>query len=138
VSDPRTQAIPLVLETPNFDADREVWGTEVAVLNHLSTISTSSLPENSRGDPNTNLLSDEKRSAADILAAVVRAKEVAGTRKSTSEKRKNRRKITGKLAAKTVRKRKAEDLAVGAEREEDEDESREEDESHMTNVNGSQ
>jgi AP endonuclease-1 len=36
VSDPRTQGIPLVLETPNAEADRTVWSTEVAALNALA------------------------------------------------------------------------------------------------------
>lgn len=36
LGDPRTQGIPLVLETPNFDDARAVWATEIAVLNRLS------------------------------------------------------------------------------------------------------
>ncbi|KAF8886870.1 xylose isomerase-like protein [Gymnopilus junonius] len=36
LTNPRTQNIPLILETPTFDNNRAVWGTEIAVLNRLS------------------------------------------------------------------------------------------------------
>ncbi|KAF8879993.1 hypothetical protein CPB84DRAFT_1851973 [Gymnopilus junonius] len=36
LTDPRTQNIPLILETPTFDNNRAVWGTEIAVLIRLS------------------------------------------------------------------------------------------------------
>jgi AP endonuclease-1 len=33
---PRTQNIPLILETPSFEKPKEVWGVEISVLNRLS------------------------------------------------------------------------------------------------------
>ncbi|KIM36491.1 hypothetical protein M413DRAFT_449185 [Hebeloma cylindrosporum] len=36
LSDPRTQNIPLILETPSFEQPAEVWGTEISVLQRLS------------------------------------------------------------------------------------------------------
>jgi AP endonuclease-1 len=40
VSEPRTQGIPLVLETPSSDTIRAVWSTEVAALNALAAAET--------------------------------------------------------------------------------------------------
>ncbi|EIN06965.1 AP endonuclease [Punctularia strigosozonata HHB-11173 SS5] len=39
LTDSRTQGIPLVLETPNYDDDTGVWAAEVDILNRLSTLS---------------------------------------------------------------------------------------------------
>jgi AP endonuclease-1 len=36
LTDPRTQNIPLILETPSFEQPEEVWGTEIAVLQRIS------------------------------------------------------------------------------------------------------
>ncbi|KAJ2927952.1 hypothetical protein H1R20_g9150, partial [Candolleomyces eurysporus] len=36
LTDPRTQGIPLILETPSFEKPKEVWGVEISVLNRLS------------------------------------------------------------------------------------------------------
>jgi AP endonuclease-1 len=36
LTDPRTQNIPLILETPSFEKPKEVWGVEISVLNKLS------------------------------------------------------------------------------------------------------
>ncbi|KAF8967275.1 xylose isomerase-like protein [Flammula alnicola] len=36
LSDPRTQGIPLILETPTFEQAKEVWGTEISVLQRIS------------------------------------------------------------------------------------------------------
>jgi AP endonuclease-1 len=35
LTDPRTQHIPLILETPSFEKPKEVWGVEISVLNRL-------------------------------------------------------------------------------------------------------
>lgn len=36
LTDPRTQAIPLILETPSFEQPTEVWGKEIAILQCIS------------------------------------------------------------------------------------------------------
>ncbi|KAF8967369.1 xylose isomerase-like protein [Flammula alnicola] len=36
LSDPRTPGIPLILETPTFEQAKEVWGTEISVLQRIS------------------------------------------------------------------------------------------------------
>ena len=39
LTDPRTQNMPLILETPNGD-NSDVWHTEIDVLNRMSRMST--------------------------------------------------------------------------------------------------
>uniref|UniRef100_A0A8H7Y1Y7 Apurinic-apyrimidinic endonuclease 1 n=1 Tax=Psilocybe cubensis TaxID=181762 RepID=A0A8H7Y1Y7_PSICU len=36
LNDPRTQNIPLILETPSFEQAKEIWGTEISVLQRVS------------------------------------------------------------------------------------------------------
>jgi len=36
LQDPRTQGIPLILETPSFEQPRDVWGAEIKVLERIS------------------------------------------------------------------------------------------------------
>ncbi|KAF8176776.1 xylose isomerase-like protein, partial [Pholiota molesta] len=36
LSDPRTQGLPLILETPSFEQPREVWGKEIEILQRIS------------------------------------------------------------------------------------------------------
>jgi len=38
LQDPRTQNIPLILETPNFGRPKEVWGKEIEILQRLTGI----------------------------------------------------------------------------------------------------
>jgi len=38
LQDPRTQNIPLILETPNFEQPKEVWGKEIGILQTLTGI----------------------------------------------------------------------------------------------------
>jgi AP endonuclease-1 len=52
--DPRTQGIPLVVETPNFDDDRAVWTGEVRVLNALSEHRSPPLSEVSEAGTSTH------------------------------------------------------------------------------------
>jgi AP endonuclease-1 len=42
LTDPRTQNIPLILETPSFEAN-EIWEKEIDVLNRIATASGSGL-----------------------------------------------------------------------------------------------
>ncbi|KAH7921053.1 AP endonuclease [Leucogyrophana mollusca] len=78
VTDPRMQNIPLILETPSFEAN-EVWTKEIAALNQLSDIgldekSTKALEETLTGE----------------IRAVVRARSSGQTtKKSRSRKSKN-------------------------------------------------
>lgn len=44
VSDPRTQDIPLILETPTFEAT-EIWTKEISALNRLSFVDDSEVLE---------------------------------------------------------------------------------------------
>ncbi|KAG2121936.1 xylose isomerase-like protein [Suillus clintonianus] len=44
VSDPRTQDIPLILETPTFEAT-EIWAKEIAALNSLSMVDDGEVTE---------------------------------------------------------------------------------------------
>jgi AP endonuclease-1 len=44
VSDPRTQDIPLILETPTFEAT-DIWTKEISALNCLSNLVDSEVPE---------------------------------------------------------------------------------------------
>lgn len=44
VSDPRTQDIPLILETPTFEAT-EIWTKEISALNCLSNLDDGEVPE---------------------------------------------------------------------------------------------
>jgi len=37
LQDPRTQNIPLILETPSFEQPKEVWGKEIGVLQMLTS-----------------------------------------------------------------------------------------------------
>ena len=36
LQDPRTQNIPLILETPSFEQPKEVWGKEIGILHTLT------------------------------------------------------------------------------------------------------
>ena len=38
LTDPRTQNIPLILETPSFEQPEDVWGTEIAILQRISGV----------------------------------------------------------------------------------------------------
>ena len=42
MNDERIQNIPLILETPSFEAPKEVWAREIAILQRLSATVTNS------------------------------------------------------------------------------------------------
>jgi len=42
MNDERIQNIPLILETPSFEAPKEVWAKEIAILQRLSATVTNS------------------------------------------------------------------------------------------------
>jgi len=42
MNDERIQNIPLILETPSFEAPKEVWAKEIAILQQLSATVTNS------------------------------------------------------------------------------------------------
>lgn len=59
LTDPRTQNIPLILETPTFDNNRIVWGAEISVLNRLSGFGSKT---GDGGDIDVDALMTELRS----------------------------------------------------------------------------
>jgi hypothetical protein len=91
VSDPRTQGIPLVLETPNFDADKAVWGTEISVLKRFSTrVDTRTSPSDklSRELDGGNVDGEDlERWAEEIQASVTVANQISDARKAAKEER---------------------------------------------------
>jgi AP endonuclease 1 len=112
VSDPRTQGIPLVLETPNFDADRDVWGTEIAVLNRLSLVPASTSPDDAKETTKSSVSGDAESGAEEIRETVMRARKAADAKKAkkvTKNVGKGRVKGTGNSDKKTERMQNAED-----------------------------
>ncbi|PPQ82818.1 hypothetical protein CVT25_009196 [Psilocybe cyanescens] len=106
LQDPRTQNIPLILETPSFEQAKEVWGTEIAVLQRVSAGEAGRHDDTSieRGTVNLDALIEElKKSAlkgAENDKKSARSKAVgkvakAGNTKATGKGSKRKRKISG-------------------------------------------
>lgn len=62
LTDPRTQNIPLILETPSFEQPEEVWGTEIAVLQRISG-AQKNLPMENRFEALVSEIKDAKQEA---------------------------------------------------------------------------
>ena len=62
LTDPRTQNIPLILETPSFEQPEEVWGKEIAVLQRISG-AQQDLPSENRLKVLVSELKDVKQEA---------------------------------------------------------------------------
>ena len=62
LADPRTQNIPLILETPSFEQPEEVWGTEIAVLQRISG-AQQGIPTESRLEVLVSEIKDAKQEA---------------------------------------------------------------------------
>lgn len=63
LQDPRTQNIPLILETPNFGQPKEVWGKEIEILQTLS------------GNPETNKSEEDLQEEVRSVVKEVESKE---------------------------------------------------------------
>ncbi|TFK17915.1 AP endonuclease [Coprinopsis marcescibilis] len=68
LSDPRVHDVPLILETPSFEKPREVWGTEIQVLNSLSPPQPSEGPSDQQLDSKTG--TDNGRSMEELAERV--------------------------------------------------------------------
>ncbi|PCH37672.1 AP endonuclease [Wolfiporia cocos MD-104 SS10] len=102
LADPRTQDLPLILETPAFDTPgscvlgatggMDVWQTEVAVLNHFASTSATQDDAGSAPEPSEERL---REWAEEIRAAVKKAsaaKDVRGKKKNEGGRRLGKRK----------------------------------------------
>lgn len=84
MSDERVQDIPLILETPSFEAPREVWTKEIAVLQQLSETVTNST-ENQ--DVLRSIIGDaqDDETLVDVITDVVKTMEGAKTIKTAGK-----------------------------------------------------
>ena len=64
LQDPRTQNIPLILETPNFGQPKEVWGKEIGILHTLT------------GNPETNKSEEDLQEEVRSVVKEAKSKEV--------------------------------------------------------------
>lgn len=64
VQDPRTQNIPLILETPNFGQPKEVWGKEIGILQTLA------------GNPEANKFEEDLQEEVKSVVKEAKLKEV--------------------------------------------------------------
>ncbi|KAF9043939.1 xylose isomerase-like protein [Panaeolus papilionaceus] len=99
VNDPRTQNLPLVLETPSFEQPRDVWGKEIEVLQRISgcTPPTTSQPPSPNAEPADKSSSQDDNELEDYVEEIRKAVKIA---------EKNEKKPGGAKAKKSVRKRK--------------------------------
>ena len=58
LQDPRTQNIPLILETPSFEQPKEVWGKEIEILQTLTGNSKKKKPEEDLQDEVRNAVKE--------------------------------------------------------------------------------
>ncbi|PPQ68236.1 hypothetical protein CVT24_005044 [Panaeolus cyanescens] len=110
VNDPRTQNIPLVLETPSFEQPREVWGKEIEVLQRISGSSQRGAVPEARGDDDVATVPARADDAPTLEAYVEEIRHAV----KTAEK--NEKKPSSAKTKKAVGKKKAEQT------DEDEDE----------------
>lgn len=93
LTDSRTQRIPLVLETPNYDDDLGVWAAEVDILNRLSTLSLSAdgpsrLSTPSAVEDQLRIWTEEIRAAVKKARAAKDAKQAKSAARKQSKSRK--------------------------------------------------
>ncbi|KXN87179.1 putative endonuclease 4 [Leucoagaricus sp. SymC.cos] len=95
MNDARVQNIPLILETPSFEAPAELWAKEIAVLQSLSTITAES-KENQKalhsiiGDDRTDeALVDVIRNAVTALNGIKANKSGAKKAKKGGKRKRN-------------------------------------------------
>lgn len=87
LNDPRTQGIPLILETPSFEKPVEVWGVEIKVLNALSGIDAAGGADTTN-QPTIEELVEEVREAVKSvdLGSKAKGKTKAKVTKSVAKK----------------------------------------------------
>ncbi|CAA7271167.1 unnamed protein product [Cyclocybe aegerita] len=61
VRDPRTQNIPLILETPSFEKAKEVWGVEINVLGRLAGACSGSAESAAPSKSDANFTDDSEQ-----------------------------------------------------------------------------
>jgi AP endonuclease-1 len=98
LTDPRTQNIPLILETPSFEKPKEVWSVEISVLNRLSEgaggVEAVKQPgvevkaPSSEYEVDSEKLVEEIREAVKSVSKATTAKPKVAKRAATSRKRK--------------------------------------------------
>ncbi|KAJ3565581.1 hypothetical protein NP233_g7543 [Leucocoprinus birnbaumii] len=111
MNDERVQNIPLILETPNFEAPMELWAKEIAVLQQLST---SVMESKENRDMIQSIIGEAStdEDLVDVIKSAVKAAEGSKPKKASAAKK------GGKKGGKRKR---------DEDRDEDEDETEEED-----------
>jgi AP endonuclease-1 len=85
MNDSRVQNIPLIIETPSFEAPRELWAKEIAVLQHLSRTTMES-KENQEalksiiGDPRSD------KELVEMIKSTVKAVQGSQGKKAGTQK----------------------------------------------------
>ena len=90
LSDPRVQNIPLILETPTFEAE-EVWECEIKVLNMLSEVGASSGSSKDGGDTSRD---EVLKKMVDEIQSVIR-------RYRDSKEKVGKKSASGRVASKS-------------------------------------
>jgi len=85
MNDERVQDIPLILETPSFEAPKEVWTKEIAILQQLSETVTNST-ENQ--DVLRSIIGDvrDDETLVGVITDVVKTMDGAKTTKTTAKR----------------------------------------------------
>jgi len=85
MNDERVQDIPLILETPSFEAPKEVWAKEIAILQQLSETVTNST-ENQ--DVLRSIIGDARddETLVNVITDVVKTMEGAKTIKTAGKR----------------------------------------------------
>ncbi|KAG1899756.1 xylose isomerase-like protein [Suillus fuscotomentosus] len=88
VSDPRTQDIPLILETPTFEAT-EIWTKEISALNRLSLVDDSEVLETELSLVNeiTSLVRSHAAKKTEKASRTEKASKTEGVSKTRTRKR---------------------------------------------------
>jgi len=88
VSDPRTQDIPLILETPTFEAT-EIWTKEISALNRLSLVDDSEVLETELSLVNeiTSLVQSHAAKKTEKASRTKKASKTEGASKTRTCKR---------------------------------------------------
>lgn len=79
LQDPRTQNIPLILETPSFEQPLEVWGKEIEILQMMA-----SSPETEKSEE--DLQEEVRNTVKDAESRSRKTKRVSKSTKATKRK----------------------------------------------------
>ena len=95
LNDPRTQDIPLILETPSFERPVEVWGKEIAALNEVSGMKRvgSGAKEESEVETERKIegLVEEIRAAVKLVGGKSKDKGTISKKATTGKRGKRKR-----------------------------------------------